>query len=278
MTDRYAVVGNPIAHSRSPEIHAAFAHQLGHTLSYVAIEAPIGAFAEVAEQFRREGGSGMNITAPFKLDAFAFSTESSLRARVACAANTLWFGQGADRNVIYADNTDGIGLVSDLRKNLKCELSGQRILLLGAGGAARGVIGALAETAPARLAVANRTFATAAELVQQFTAETANESVVAIKLDQLDHHRFDVVINATSASLSLQSLAVPAVCFAPNSLAYDMTYAKGTTPFLRVAGNAGATVADGIGMLVEQAAEAFFIWRGVRPDTRPIIASIKAAP
>jgi shikimate dehydrogenase len=276
MIDQYAVVGNPIAHSRSPEIHAAFARQVRHKLSYVAIEAPLGGFRVVAEEFHRNGGSGMNVTAPFKLDAFAFSTEFSFRAKVAGAANTLCFRQGADRPVIYADNTDGVGLVNDLRKNLGRELIGQRILLLGAGGAARGVVGALAEAGPACLVVANRTFATAATLVHKFTAEGGNGSMLAVEFDQLDQLRFDIVINATSASLSSARLAVPAACFAPNSLAYDMTYANDTAPFLQLARKAGANVADGIGMLVEQAAEAFFIWRGVRPETQPIIASLKA--
>jgi shikimate dehydrogenase len=277
MTDQYAVVGNPIGHSRSPEIHAAFARQVGHTLSYIAIESPIGAFTEVAERFRRNGGCGMNVTAPFKLEAFAYATAHSGRAKVAGAANTLCFRGSESQPVVYADNTDGVGLVNDLRQNLGCGLLGQRILLLGAGGAARGVIGALAESAPRRLAVANRTHSTAAKLVQDLLVETGNASVLAIELEQLEREQFDIVINATSASLSSQHLSVPTACFAPKSLAYDMTYAKGLTPFLQLARNAGADVADGIGMLVEQAAEAFFVWRGVRPDTRPVIASIKAA-
>lgn len=276
MIDKYAVVGNPISHSRSPEIHAAFARQLGHRLNYIAIEAPIGDFAKVAEEFRLGGGCGMNVTAPFKLEAFAYSTESSLRARVAGAANTLCFRGGVVRSSIYADNTDGVGLVNDLRKNLGRELCGQRILLVGGGGAARGVIGALADANPAQLAIANRTFAKAATLAKQFTAEVSRGSILAIEPDQLDRLSFDIVINSTSASLS-SPLAIPASCFAPNSLAYDMTYARGVTPFLQLAENAGATITDGIGMLVEQAAEAFFVWRGAHPDTRPIIASIRAA-
>ena len=277
MTDQYAVVGNPIGHSKSPQIHAAFARQVGHSLSYTAIEAPIGGFVEVAEKFRRNGGCGLNVTAPFKLDAFAFATEHSRRAKVAGAANTLCFRGIESQPVVYADNTDGIGLVNDLRQNLGCELTGRRILLLGAGGAARGVIGSLAESGPKRLVVANRTHATAIRLVQDLLVETGNASILAIELDQLEHEQFDIVINATSASLSSQHLPVPTACFAPTCLAYDMTYAKGNTPFLQLAGSAGAEVADGIGMLVEQAAEAFFVWRGVRPDTRPVIASIKAA-
>jgi len=276
VTDHYAVVGNPVSHSRSPEIHSAFARQVGHRLSYVAIEASIGAFVEVAERFRRHGGSGMNVTAPFKLDAFAYSTDYSSRAKVAGAANTLCFGGSESQPVVYADNTDGVGLVNDLRNNLGRELSGQRILLLGAGGAARGVIGALAETAPACLAVANRTHSSATKVVQDFSNDADNTSIYAIELDQLDRERFDVVINATSASLTSQQLPFPVVYFAPGGLAYDMNYARGVTPFLQLAQNAGADVADGIGMLVEQAAEAFFVWRGVRPDTRSVIASIKA--
>ena len=277
MIDQYAVVGNPIAHSKSPDIHAAFARQVGHKLSYVRIEAPLADFVGVAEEFRQRGGVGMNVTAPFKLDAFSFATQRSTRATLAGAANTLCFQLGANGPTIYADNTDGVGLVNDLRGNLACELTGQRILLLGAGGAARGVLGALIDAAPVRLAVANRHYDKAVELVQQIAGPICHPAVEALELAKLRDQQFDIVINATSAGLSAQSLDVSTACFAPHCLAYDMTYAKGVTPFLELAGRAGAIAVDGVGMLVEQAAESFFIWRGIRPDTRPVIAFIKAA-
>ena len=263
MTDQYAVIGNPIRQSKSPVIHAAFAEATGQTLSYDAIEGPIGGFAQAIDAFRAAGGRGINVTAPFKLDAFAYATILHDHARLAGAVNCMRF----DGDRIEADNFDGIGLLRDITVNLATPVTGKRVLILGAGGAARGALEPILSAAPASLVVANRTRSKAVELAIVFA------SVKATGLDELaQFDGFDVVINATSASLHGDALSVPASIFRPESLAYDMTYGKGLTGFLRLAQQAGVTrLHDGVGMLAEQAAEAFAWWRGVRPDTRRVI-------
>ncbi|AUM00984.1 MAG TPA: shikimate dehydrogenase [Pseudothauera hydrothermalis] len=270
--DRYAVVGNPVAHSKSPLIHAAFAAQTGQTLVYEALLAPLDGFAATVETFRAAGGRGLNVTVPFKLDAFTLAERLSPRAEAAGAVNTLAF----DRGDIYGDNTDGCGLVRDLTQNLGWSLSGRRILLLGAGGAARGALLPLLMEQPAALVIANRTESRAVELADRFRAQVKDTLLHACSFDALSGSFFDVVINATAASLAAQSPALPEGLYAPGALAYDMMYGKDETPFMRAARSAGAAVvADGLGMLVEQAAESFFLWRGVRPHTRAVLATLR---
>jgi shikimate dehydrogenase len=277
MTDRYAVIGNPIAHSKSPEIHAAFARQLGHEISYERLFSPTDQFALTLKALRQSGALGANVTSPFKIDAFDCATERSTRAITAGAANTLRF-VGEE---IFADNTDGVGLTRDIRDNLQFSLTGKRILLLGAGGAARGVVEALLAAQPTSLMVTNRTAEKADMLVEKMRVILPNalsgavfEAVARPKLAQL---AFDLVINATTASLTHELPPIPSSVFAKDALAYDMTYGKGLTPFLSVAASHGARTADGLGMLVEQAAEAFLIWRGERPQTGPVIAKLRQA-
>ncbi len=278
MTDRYAVFGNPIGHSKSPRIHALFAKQTGQDISYEAILAPPDGFAEAIRSFiAAKGGpaGGVNVTVPFKEEAFRLAKQRSARAEAAGAVNTLSFEAGT----IAGDNTDGAGLVRDLKHNLGCDPAGRRILLLGAGGAARGVILPLLLENPAELLIANRTEETAARLALEFARLPG--CAITVKPDgtgfsNLAGRSFDLVINATSAGLSNAVLPLPTSVFAPRCVAYEMVYGR-ETPFMTQARNAGARVADGLGMLVEQAAEAFFIWRGVRPHTAPVLAALKQA-
>ena len=268
MTDRYAVIGTPIAHSQSPALHAAFAAQSGQDLRYDAVEAPPDGFAAAARAFRSAGGRGMNVTTPFKLDAFAFATERGPRAAAAGAVNALAF----DGERVLGENFDGVGLVRDIIVNLALELAGRRVLVIGAGGAARGVLPALLEQQPAWLAVVNRTPARANALA----AAMAALGPVAVLEPEAPgtEARFDLVLNATSSSLRGQAVPLPADCFAPGCLAYELSYGRGLTPFLAAAQSAGVQrLADGWGMLVEQAAEAFAWWRGIRPDTAPLLAA-----
>jgi shikimate dehydrogenase len=266
MTDRYAVFGHPIAHSKSPLIHAAFAHQTGQDMTYEAILAPLDGFADSVAQFIAAGGRGANVTVPFKEEAFKLANRLSPRAQRAGAVNTLSFGADS----ILGDNTDGAGLVADLARNLNCALAGKRILLLGAGGAARGVIEPLLEQQPAALVIANRTASRAQELAELF-----GRGVTACGFDEANTP-FDVVINATAASLAGELPPLSPRIFTAGTLAYDMMYGR-DTPFLGFARTHGAATADGLGMLVEQAAEAFWLWRGVRPNTAPVIASLRAS-
>ena len=268
MTDRYAVIGNPVAHSRSPEIHAAFALQTGDDIQYERLLAPVDGFTHTLRAFRDSGASGANVTVPFKLEAFALATECTPRAHGGKSANTLVF----DGNKIIGDNTDGVGLCRDIEQNLHQPLRGARILLVGAGGAARGVTSALLASLPKSLVITNRTQSKADAFVEECNGSKA---LSAIGLDRLSTLQFDVVINATSASLSTDMPGIPAACFADDSLAYEMVYGKGMTPFMTLAADAGARTADGLGMLVEQAAEAFFVWRGVRPSTGPVITQMR---
>jgi shikimate dehydrogenase len=268
MTDRYAVIGNPIAHSKSPRIHAAFARQSAQDLDYRAILAPLDGFAAAVADFIAGGGRGMNVTVPFMLEAFALAGRHSARAKAAGAVNTFKFDQGE----IIGDNTDGAGLVADLLRNIGCPLAGKRLLLLGAGGAARGVILPLLDQSPASLTIANRTASRAAQLRDAFAG---HGNLAARAFAELAGHQFDLVINATSATLAGAAPAIPPGLYAPGSTAYDMMYGQGLTPFLAAARAQGAgRLADGLGMLVEQAAESFLLWRGVRPDTRPVLAEL----
>ncbi|KVP79221.1 shikimate dehydrogenase [Burkholderia ubonensis] len=269
MTDRYAVIGNPIGHTKSPLIHGLFAQETRQDISYTAIEGPIepaGAFAAVVRAFFEDGGKGINVTAPFKLDAFAMSDERSERAMLAGAANALKFDGGR----ILADNFDGIGLVRDIEANLHLPMAGKRVLVLGAGGAARGALLPFLEAAPAELVIANRDVDKARALAAQVTGRG---SLVAVSYADLARMgRFDLVVNATSASLTGDLPPVPPSVFSPAGTAYELAYGKRLTPFLRLAKNAGVHgIADGVGMLVEQAAEAFAWWRGVRPETSSVI-------
>ena len=273
MTDRYAVVGNPVAHSKSPEIHAAFARQTGQDIAYSRLLAPRDGFRSTIESFRASGGQGVNVTVPFKLEAFALADDVSQRARDAEAANFLCFEHGRVR----ADNTDGIGLTRDIVHNLGFGIAGKRVLLLGAGGAARGVLTPLLEYGPGLLTIANRTVEKALRLAETFRHKMVAESSVLCGLgfDELGGHHFDLVINATSTSLQGALPPLPSDAFAGGAVAYDMMYGKTPTPFLAFAAAHGVKTSDGLGMLVEQAAESFLLWRGVRPETAPVIALLR---
>jgi shikimate dehydrogenase len=271
MTDHYAVFGNPIAHSKSPLIHAAFARQAGQDLDYKAILAPVDGFAASLREFIAAGGRGANVTVPFKEDAFRLATCLSPRAALAGAVNTLVIS-GDD---VLGDNTDGVGLLRDITINLACPIAGRRILLLGAGGAARGAIGPLLEARPQALVVANRT-----EIKAQALADVFGHLglISGVGFEQLAGRSFDLVIDATSASLGGDMPPLPEGIFAPDSLAYSMMYGKGETAFQCFARSQGAArIAEGLGMLVEQAAEAFHLWRGVRPDVAPVMDLLRGA-
>ncbi len=274
MTDRYAVIGHPIGHSKSPLIHGLFASATGQVMTYEAIDGGTdeGGFARALADFRAAGGRGMNVTLPFKLQALAAADAASDDARLAGAANALAFDGGR----IEARNFDGIGLVRDIEVNLGVPLQGRRVLLLGAGGATRGAVRPIARAGAARIVIANRTADKAETLAVELAPHLGGVPLVGCGLAALGTQgAFDVVINATSASLGGQAPTVPPAAFAPGALAYDMVYGKGLTPFLRLARQAGcARLADGVGMLVEQAAEAFAAWRGVRPDTREALARL----
>ena len=271
MSDQYAVVGNPISHTKSPLIHLRFAEEAGHNIDYVAIEAPIGGFNEVVDKFRREGGLGLNITTPFKLDAFTYCTDVSERARLAGAVNAMKFGVGR----VTGENFDGLGLVNDITRNLGRLMKGRRVVLLGAGGAARGVVLPFLEQGPAELVIVNRTVTKAEELGRQFRQYGPITAIGYSDLADKKLGRFDLVVNATSASLRGELRPISPEVFGDDCLAYELLYGKGLTPFLRVARNAGVKrLADGVGMLVEQAAEAFVWWRGFRPDTGTTIKKL----
>jgi shikimate dehydrogenase len=267
MSDRYCVIGNPIGHSKSPLIHATFAARTGQNLRYDAVLAPLDGFAACVRQLMQDGVRGANVTVPFKLEAAALADSLTERARAAGAVNTLTF----DGGTLRGDNTDGAGLVADIVHNAGVPLAGKRILLLGAGGAARGVVLPLLAERPATLVVANRTRASAEALARDFGAP-----VSACDFADLQG-QFDLVINATSASLAAQLPPVPATVFGHTTLALDMMYGKEPTVFMQFALAQGALVRDGLGMLVEQAAEAFFVWRGVRPETQALLAEMRSS-
>jgi len=266
MADRYAVIGHPVAHSRSPWIHAEFARQTGQSIDYGRIEAPLDGFEGAVDEFRTAGGRGANVTLPFKERAFRYCQgEVTERARTVGVVNTLSFQGPTARG----DNTDGVGLLRDLTVNLGRAIAGQRVLLMGAGGAAQGVLPPLLEARPLRLVVVNRTAARARELARRYGASAGGG------YDEFGGESFDLLVNATSAGLAGQAPPLAAAAFAPRALAYDMVYGR-DTPFLALARAAGAAAHDGSGMLVEQAAESFFVWRGVRPDTAPVLAALRS--
>jgi shikimate dehydrogenase len=274
VVDRYAVVGNPIAHSKSPVIHETFAKQTQQDMRYEPILAPLDGFATTVQDLIAKGYKGVNVTVPFKFEAYTLADEQSVRASSAGAANTLIFnGQH-----ITADNTDGAGLVRDIEQNLDVPLSGKRLLLLGAGGAAEGVLQPILAANPALLVIANRTLDKALAMASKAVASKMISSVIKVTgcaFSDLQGQQFDVVINATSTGLTDTALPIPDTIFAKGCLAYDMMYGR-ETPFMAQARASGACVADGLGMLVEQAAEAFYLWRGVRPQTQPVIAMMRA--
>jgi shikimate dehydrogenase len=264
--DRYAVVGNPVAHSLSPEIHAHFAAQTGQVLTYEKLLAPLDGFDDFALALRDQGYAGLNVTIPFKIDAAKLADELSARARTAGAVNTLKFTGDA----IFGDNTDGIGFVRDVTGRLKCSIEDASILVLGAGGGVRGLIGSLLDEKPRWIAVANRSHERAIELAEEFGVE-------AIHFDEVPSEHFDIVINGTASSLSNAAPKIDPETFDDCKLAYDLVYDARPTPFMQLARQGGAAkVSDGLGMLVEQAAESFFIWRGVRPQTAPVIARLRS--
>lgn len=265
MTDKYCVFGNPIGHSKSPIIHAAFARQTGQDIEYRAVLAPTDGFSDALDAFIAEGGKGANVTVPFKQEAYQLATRLTPRAELAGAVNTLVF----NNDEVIGDNTDGYGLLHDITINLGYPIEGKRILLLGAGGAARGVIGPLLGAGPESLTIANRTVQRAKALKERFSHLG---KVVGCGYEDLAGQTFDIVINATSASLSGTMPPLPNGIFAPGSLAYKMMYGLGDTPFRIFAREQGAgRISEGLGMLLEQAAESFYVWRGVRPDCAPVM-------
>jgi shikimate dehydrogenase len=272
MTDFYAVIGNPIEHSKSPVIHHAFAQLTHQDIQYERVLAPLDGFAQTVHGLISHGFKGANVTVPFKLEAFAMANRLTERAQDAGAVNTLIF----DAEGIIGDNTDGVGLVRDITQNIGVSFAGKRVLLIGAGGASEGVLHPILAAHPDLLIITNRTLDKALNMVKRVEArdEMVFVSVNAYAFDDLDGQQFDIVINATSAGLSDSQLPLPSGIFAPHALAYDMMYGR-ITPFMAFAHQHGATVFDGLGMLIEQAAEAFSLWRGIRPPTAPVIEMFK---
>ena len=294
---RYGVIGHPVSHSRSPWIHARFAAQTGQQLSYIAIDSPPDGFAATLVRLRSEGYGGVNVTVPFKHQAFAAADVRSARAELAQAANTLLWREDAGQWRLHADNTDGAGLMRDIRHNAGVTVAGRQVLLLGAGGASAGVLGALLEHTPASVTVANRSVDKAEQLVQQHAAVAAGHGVTlracslaaVLENTALDGpapasqvtgprfpDAFDIIFNGTASSLGGTPLLLPARRFAPGALACDMMYGAAALPFLQHAQACGAVARDGLGMLVEQAALAFALWRGVTPETAPVLAELRA--
>jgi shikimate dehydrogenase len=264
--DQYAVVGNPIAHSKSPEIHLRFAAQVKQKIGYERIEAPIDGFEEKALSLRDAGYRGLNVTVPFKLDAAKLANELTPRARLAGAVNTLKF----DGDTILGDNTDGIGFVRDVNERLGFGFGDCAVLVLGAGGAVRGLLGSLLDASPRWLAVANRSHQRAEELAEEFGVE-------AIHFDEIPAEHFDLIINGTTTGLHHEAPAIDPETFGDCLLAYDLVYAADPTPFMQLAKSGGARqVTDGLGMLIEQAAESFLLWRGVRPETQSVYRELRA--
>jgi shikimate dehydrogenase len=274
--DRYAVAGNPIAHSRSPLIHTQFAQQTGQAMVYERLLCPLDAFAATLRHFADAGAKGCNVTVPFKFEAFEMAARRTPRAELAQAANTLRFDAQADGGWL-ADNTDGVGLVRDITVNAGVALAGARVLLLGAGGASAGVLGPLIEARPAEIVVANRTADKAQALVDRH-ADWARAHGVTLSARSLSEPgtAYDVFINGTAASLSGGGIPVGPEVLHPGSLALDMMYGPAAQAFMDWARAHGAIARDGLGMLVEQAAESFALWRGVRPDTAPVLAAMRA--
>jgi shikimate dehydrogenase len=268
--DKYAVVGYPVAHSWSPFIHGLFAKQTGHAITYSRLDVPPEALNDRVAEFFAADGQGLNITLPHKQAACLIARERTPRAEMAGAVNTLALRSGG----LFGDNTDGAGLIADLTRNLSFDLRGTRVLLLGAGGAARGVLGPLLEADPEYLEISNRNAERAQELAHEFSTLG---TVHGCGFDGIANTTFDLVLNATSASLQDTIPPIPPAVIGPTTLCYDMAYGKGDTAFTRWSQSAGAGRAEtGWGMLVEQAAESFLIWRGVKPDTAPVIAAVKS--
>ncbi len=271
--DKYAVLGNPVAHSRSPAIHALFARQTGQALEYGRVLCALDGFASTVHEFAAQGGRGCNVTVPFKFEAPGLAAFCTDRARLAGAANVLRLDPGG----WWADNTDGIGLVRDIEHGAGVALAGRRVLLIGAGGGAAGVLGPLLAARPSRVVVANRTRAKAQALVERHAAVAhgCGAELVASALDDAGT-AFDVVLNASASSMQGAAAPVPSNVLAAGALALDLMYGPAAEGFMRWAREAGARPRDGLGMLVEQAAEAFFFWRGVRPATAPVLAALRA--
>ncbi|MFY9809767.1 shikimate dehydrogenase [Aquabacterium sp.] len=274
--DRYAVAGNPIAHSRSPLIHTQFAQQTGQAMVYERLLCPLDDFPATLTDFVNAGAKGCNVTVPFKFEAFEMAARRTPRAELAQAANTLRFDVATEGGWL-ADNTDGVGLVRDITVNAGVALAGARVLLLGAGGASAGVLGPLIEARPAEIVVANRTADKAQVLVDRH-ADWARAHGVTLSARSLSEPgtAYDVFINGTAASLSGGGIPVGPEVLHPGSLALDMMYGPAAQAFLDWARAHGAIARDGLGMLVEQAAESFALWRGVRPDTAPVLAALRA--
>lgn len=272
MTDHYAVIGNPVAHTKSPALQMAFARQCQQDMDYGMILGPLNAFAETVRQFQRDGGKGLNITVPFKLEAFAMADELTPRAKAAGAVNMFTFREDGS---ILGDNTDGIGIIRDITDNLACSLAGKRVLLLGAGGAVRGTLLPLLAEKPAEVFIANRTESKAIDLARNFK-DLAGQTSLSGGCFAAVTRPFDVIINGTASSLSDEVPPLPAQVWSAAALAYDMFYQKEPTAFMRAARDAGVgRVSDGLGMVVEQGAECFTLWRGMRPETAPVIAALR---
>jgi len=268
--DEYAVMGNPITHSKSPLIHSLFAKQTGQNIRYRAIQVDPGGLNQAVGNFFALGGKGLNITVPFKAEAWQMASQLSDRARFAGAVNTLKILQNGQ---LLGDNTDGIGLVYDLMHHHGIRIEGKSLLLVGAGGAARGVIAPIVDQKPSQFIIANRTIDKAQELASHFSGKM---EILAKNFVDLNKDRFDIVINATSASLGNEIPQLPESCVAQAEIAYDMMYGAKPTVFMQWAVQAGVkTASDGLGMLVEQAAESFLIWRGIRPDTAGVISVLR---
>ena len=271
MTDRYAVFGNPIEHSKSPQIHTLFAEQTGEDLVYEKQLVALDGFSDAVHAFVAAGGKGLNITVPFKQQAYEIADRLSKRARQAGAVNTLIIH--AD-GTLEGDNTDGIGMMHDIVENQGWQVSGKNILVLGAGGAVRGVLGPLLAAKPNRVFIANRTLKKAQDLAQAFSREG---NIEAVAFDQVPHHAFDLIINGTSASISGDVPPIPTATVSAKTACYDMMYGKGKTAFLLWAEKQGCgKMADGLGMLVGQAAESFRLWRGKTPALAPVLQALRA--
>ena len=270
--DRYAVLGNPVAHSRSPFIHTTFALQTAQAVSYERVLCPLDGFATSVRDFAAQGGRGCNVTVPFKFDAPALAAHVTERALLAGAANVLRL----DASGWWADNSDGVGLVRDIENGAGVVLAGKRVLLVGAGGGSAGALGPLLQAGPAEVVVANRTVARAQALVDRHASVAAAHGVRLSPASLLDAgEAFDVVLNASASSLQGAAVPVHPRVLAHGALALDLMYGPAAEPFLAWAHDAGAVPRDGLGMLVEQAAEAFHFWRGVRPLTAPVLAALR---
>ena len=276
--DHYGVLGNPVAHSRSPAIHARFAELTGQAMDYGRLLVPLDGFSSTLRQWMADGASGCNVTVPFKFEAFKLASTATERAQLAQAANTLRFNKAG----IEADNTDGIGLVNDIQHNGGISLAGRDLLLLGAGGAAAGVLGPLLAAGPRRIVLANRTHARATELVARHAAHPSlrhllqKTELLAQELQGLEAD-FDVIVNATASSLAGTAITLASSLIKPGTLAYDMMYGPAAQGFLDWAAAAGGVPRDGLGMLVEQAAESFLFWRGVRPPSAQVLQEMRGA-